>query len=145
MFGFLSRLFGGNNNIVKDPDLGKVRYLESPNGSVWSGRLKSVSTNHVIQYFIESEEKVLKHQPKNRMLDNLSGEIDFRNDIDQYFISERPLSRPANFQIDIIHVPESIQGHDIQWICASPESEFSVYFLDGKVVEVNIHERDVTS
>lgn len=140
MFGFIKRLFGGNNNTIKDPQLGKVRYLESENGHVWSGHFLGQESHSHVTFFIESEEKVLRHEPRNKLLDVVDGYDDVLSIINQQVIHEAPSHLQDKPVLQFVHVPFANDRYDIELICAAGELAFSILLNDMQAIDFIRHE-----
>jgi len=137
---WLSRFFGGNNNIIKDPELGKVRYIESDNGHSWGGTVRSAFNGANVSYYIESPEKVLKHEPKNRLLDTLELEGELR-DLVQVYVTKNVFPFDASdFIVQFIYIAQVPDQFDAQWICAAGETSFSVMFQGDAVTDLIVHD-----
>lgn len=140
MFGFLTRLFGGKSTVIKDPDIGKVRYLESENGHVWAGTVLSSAAHPVVQFFIASKEMVLRHESKNAILDVLDNYQNHVLQVENIIMKDHPLLAGDDVVLQFLHIPEPDKNYDSEWICAIGERSFSVIFEDMKLQELILHE-----
>ena len=163
MFGFLSRLFGGKSTVIKDPDIGKIRYLESEHGHVWAGtfRLRSAIQARLangadklslsgaevpalsgaeVQFFIASKEMVLRHESKNSILDVQDHYEDHINQIEKKLIEDHPLLAGKEVALQFLHIPEPEANYSTEFICGLDEQSFSAIFDEMKLQELILHE-----
>lgn len=136
MFGFLTRLFGGKSTVIKDPDIGKVRYLESEHGHVWAGSLSGAE----VQFFIASPEMVLRHESKNAILDVMENYDDQISQIEQEILNNYSSQAGGQIVLQILHIPEPEKNYDSEWICGVGEQSFSVIFDNQTLQELIMHE-----
>lgn len=136
----LRRLFGNPNTIIKDPDLGKLRYLESQNGPVWSGKIHHQNLTNSITYFIDSEVKLLKSSSKSTILELRENLGEIMENIRVYFIQNHPLNRPETIYIEYIHLPENTGRYTAELICSANENEFSALLHGLEVIDIIQHE-----
>ena len=137
---FLSRLFGAPNTIIKDPQLGKLRYLESAHGHVWAGVFRAPGDDISIDFFIDTEVKLLHDRSRNIVVNVFQNLATVRRAIQDYFVKNHPLKYPDVYTFYILHVPGREASYDAELICRTPETDFSVILEDLNVVEIITHE-----
>jgi hypothetical protein len=141
MSNIFTRLFGGNNNIIKDPQLGKVRFIESANGNVWAGSFHLESEAHQVDFYIESEEKILKHESRSILIDLLEN----HEEIDQLIradINVASISNHRGTQLSIIHIPQLNDDYDAELIYGVDENNISILLNQRNIVEVFPHNKE---
>lgn len=138
MSNFITRLFGGNNNTIKDPQLGKVRYLESEHDNVWAGSILMTEYENNIEFFLASREKVLKHESRNILIDILTEYQSIRKTILSEIDSNSDL-KGNDIKLTIIHIPESHEDYEAELIYTTVKGDFSILWKNNAVLEFILH------
>ena len=140
MLGFLSRLFGRGTTSIKDPYLGKLRYLDSENGKVWAGHVGSRDQHEAVDFFIESPEKLLRHESRNNLLDVLENYHDIKSKIVDAIEVDLPNLVHGETTVQFVHIPELNQTYEAEFICASQAKSFSALIKNRILVELIPHD-----
>ncbi len=139
---FFTRLFGNPNTIIKDPLLGKLRYIESDNGTVWAGFTKGTSTMEAFDFFIDAEAKLLKEHSRNVVAYVLENFESLKAEIQHELNINHSLAGIRDFSLVVLHVPKKLDRYEVEWICRTETSDFSVLSKEMSIIEIIFHENN---
>ena len=142
MSNFFTRLFGGSNNIIKDPQLGKLRFLESSNGNVWSGIVQLDEKSNQVDFYIESDEKILKHENRNILINILEDMDSVLLQVNQHSGISLFSKNDNQLLLSIIHIPKLNGSYEAELIFAHADQHVSILWKDGNIVDVVPHDEN---